>query len=93
MQHCIDRSLAVNQLASELHVSQSQLKRLFHHYALTGVHEYFLKLKMNHAKVLLSRGESVRNTALAVGFDNQNNFSTAFKRETGLPPSKWEEQL
>ena len=85
----IDKPLKANELAEELHISLSQLKRIFNRYALTGVHEYFLDLKIAKAKDLLSKGESVYNTAFALGFSNQNNFSATFKRETGTSPSKW----
>jgi AraC-like DNA-binding protein len=89
MKSHIGDNLTIKEFADELQISQSHLKRLFQRYAQTGVHEYFLTLKVNHAKTLLSQGESVYHTALAVGFEDQNYFSTAFKRITGVPPSKW----
>lgn len=89
MESYIERSVTIKEFADELNISQSHLKRLFQRYALTGVHDYFLTMKINRAKVLLSQGESVRNTALAVGFTDQNYFSIAFKRATGVSPSKW----
>lgn len=85
----IDKPIKAQQIAEELHISLSQLKRIFNRYALTGVHKYFLDLKLSVAKEMLSRGESVYNTAIAVGFYNQNNFSAAFKKATGISPSKW----
>ena len=85
----IDKPLKADQIADELHISLSQLKRIFNKYALTGIHKYFLDMKISVAKELLNQGESVYNTALSIGFYNQNNFSATFKKHTGLSPSKW----
>ncbi len=85
----VDKPLKAKQIADELNISLSQLKRIFNRYALKGIHQYFLDLKITTAKEMLERGESVYNTALAVGFYNQNNFSSTFKKLTGLSPSKW----
>lgn len=76
-------------LAESLHISLSQLKRIFQHYASTGVHEYFLGMRMNHARQLLRQGQSVSAVAEAVGFDNPNYFSAAFRREVGVTPGQY----
>jgi len=85
----INKPLKAKQIADELHISLSQLKRIFNRYALMGIHQYFLDLKLSAAKEMLSQGESVYNTAISVGFYNQNNFSATFKKFTGISPSKW----
>ena len=85
----INEPIKAAQIAEALHISLSQLKRIFNKYALMGIHQYFLDLKISYAKELLIQGESVCNTALSVGFYNQNNFSATFKKATGLSPSKW----
>lgn len=93
MNKYIDKPVKAKQIADELHISLSQLKRVFNRYALTGVHEYFMNLKIAKAKKLLASGESVYNAGLAVGYFNQNNFSAAFKRETGVSPSRWTKEI
>jgi AraC-like DNA-binding protein len=85
----IAQPIKIQEIADELHVSLSQLKRVFQKYTLKGVHEYFLALKIEKAKRMLADGESVCRTAAAVGFYNQNYFSAAFKREVGVTPSEW----
>lgn len=65
------------------------LKRIFKEYALTGIHEYFLAIKIGKAKVLLSQGETVNKVAEAIGFYNPNYFSSSFKRITGVTPTQW----
>lgn len=81
--------MKTQQIADELHISLSHLKRIFKNYAFTGIHEYFLFIKIERAKELLIMGKSIYETAVETGFFNQNNFSATFKRETGLPPTVW----
>ena len=89
MRENISQQIKVQQIADELHISLAQLKRIFKKYTLKGVHEYFLTLKIEEAKTMLAGGCSVYDTAMAVGFYNQNYFSAAFKREVGITPSEW----
>ena len=89
MHENISGQIKIQQIADELHVSLTQLKRIFKKYTLKGVHEYFLALKIEQAKAMLLDGNSVYDTAMAVGFYNQNYFSAAFKREVGNTPSEW----
>ncbi len=81
--------LSVEVLAEILGVSLSKLKRTFAQYALIGVHEYFLGLKVNYAKQLLAQGESVTRVSELAGFNNQNYFSSSFKRVTGISPKDY----
>ena len=89
MNKYISQPVKSQQLADELHISLSQLKRIFKRYALTGIHEYYLAMKMERAKIMLAHGESVNKVATELGFLNQNYFSAVFKRETGLSPTQW----
>lgn len=79
-------------LAERLHISLSQLKRIFRKYASTGIHEYFLTMKMDHARQMLRQGQSVNAVAEATGFDSPNYFSAAFKREVGVTPGEYRRQ-
>lgn len=89
MRKNLSQPLKAQQLAEELQVSLSQLKRVFHQYAMVGIHSYHLAMKIDRAKQLLSRGEPVCLVAEQLGFFNQNYFSTVFKRETGVSPKQW----
>ena len=50
--------------------------------------EYFNRLKIEKAKQYLKEGNSVKETALRLGFYDTNYFSTVFKRITGNSPNK-----
>ena len=88
MNERISGQLTVENLAGELNVSVSSLKRLFDKYAGMSVHKYFLSLKIKTATVLLKSGMSVNEVSDTLGFSSQGNFSAAYKRETGINPSQ-----
>ena len=85
----IFNTLSIDDLASQCSISRSGLKRIFGKYAGLGVHEYFMKLKINLAARYLKSGKSVSQTAELLGFSGASYFSYAFKRETGISPSKY----
>ena len=89
MREHIQKPMKARELAEHLHISLSQLKRIFQDYASTGVHEYLLAMKMNHARQLLRLGQGVSAVAEAVGFENPNYFSAAFRREVGVTPGQY----
>ncbi len=89
MREKVNTPMKARELAETLHISLSQLKRIFRQYASTGVHEYFLKMKMDTARQLLRQGQSVNMVSEAVGFDTPNYFSAAFKREIGVTPGQY----
>ena len=84
-----DGWITAGQIAQQLHCSESQVKQIFARYSDMGIHKYLLKLKVAAAMQLLQQGCSVNETSRRLGFANQNYFSTVFKRETGLPPSRY----
>ncbi len=88
MNERISEQLTVENLADELNMSVSSLKRLFDKYAGMSVHKYFLTLKIKTATVLLKGGMSVSEVSDALGFSSQGYFSTTYKRETGTNPSQ-----
>ena len=89
MRKNVSKQLLLESLADVLGISLSKLKRIFAKYSLIGVHEYFTELKVCYAKELLLQGNSVTVTAELAGFNNQNYFSSAFKRVTGKSPKEY----
>lgn len=81
--------LTLGSVARAVHVSPNYLTGLFK--AETGVSlgRYILEERMARARTLLGRpGASVKAVALELGFTDPFTFSRAFKRVTGLPPSR-----
>ncbi len=91
MEENIHENLSVSDIALLCNMSEINLKKTFSMYTGMGVMTYFNSMKINVAINLLKNGASVKETALNLGFLNQNYFSTVFKRMTGHSPSdyKW----
>lgn len=85
----VDSWITAEAISKQLGCSNSQLKRVFAKFSDIGIHKYLMKLKTAKAISLLRRGESCNAVSQALGFGNQNYFSTVFKRETGFPPSHY----
>ncbi len=83
----VHKNLSISEIAHLCNMSEVNLKKTFSKYTGVGIMNYFNRLKMNKAVALLSAGMSVGEVADALGFSNQNYFSTAFKRITGNSPS------
>lgn len=85
----VDQWITTEQIARQLHYSQSRIKRTFAKFSDIGIHKYLLKLKTAAAIRLLQQSKSCGEVSQLLGFGNQNYFSTVFKRETGFPPSHY----
>jgi AraC-like DNA-binding protein len=78
--------LTIEDVARACGMSTSGVKQIFHRYTGQGIMRYFRDLKLKSAITLLNSGCSVKETALRLGFADQNYFSTYFKRMTGKSP-------
>jgi len=82
--------LSVEQLASDLFLSRSQLYRKIK--TLTGltVNEFIRKVRLEEAKklILSDQNYNVNEIAFKVGFSSSSYFSRCFKKEYGHSPKK-----
>ncbi|MBQ9986188.1 MAG: AraC family transcriptional regulator [Oscillospiraceae bacterium] len=83
-----DKTLTVSEISKALYMSEINLQKIFKKYAGVGVMHFFTQLKMTEATILIKSGIPVGKVASALGFPNQNYFSTVFKRMYGMPPSR-----
>jgi AraC-like DNA-binding protein len=82
------RTLA--QIASECHVSNAYLCRLFRRYDHQSPYQFLLRLKMNHAAERLQRpGTLVKQVAEESGFPDPFHFSRVFTSVFGLSPANF----
>ncbi len=82
-------NLTVEEIAQMCNMSPSNLKKTFNKYSGVGIINYFNSLKIEKAQKLLKKGYSVKETAYALGFSDQNYFSVVFKRIAGISPLKY----
>lgn len=76
-------------IAEAVDLDPSYISRLFKRYYHLSPYTFLLKKKMEHAlDMLRQESVSVREAALAVGFEDPFHFSRVFKQFKGLSPSQ-----
>ncbi len=91
--HDLAAPWSVETLAKEVGVSRSAFVDRFT--SLVGMPpiRYLTVWRLQTAKHgLRETGKSIAQLAYSVGYESEEAFSRAFKREFGLPPARWREQ-
>jgi AraC family transcriptional regulator len=71
-----------------------QVCRQFHRRFSCTIGEYVRRIRVARAQTLLRGSQlSVAQIALTCGFSDQSQFTTAFRRLTGLPPHRYRKQF
>lgn len=79
----------IQELSVQIGINQCYLKQGFKEMFGVTVYEFIQEQRMLKAKMLLSSNEySVAQVADEIGFSSKSNFSTAFKKYTGIFPSE-----
>ena len=79
----------IQELSVEIGINQCYLKRGFKEVFGTTIYDFIQEQRMLKAKMLLSTNSlSVSQVAEEIGFSSKSNFSTAFKKYTGIFPSE-----
>lgn len=77
------------ELAAEVLMSESKLRKDFKEYFSITIHDYLTRVRMERARMYLLEDKlSVYEVALLTGFGHQNNFSSAFKKYYGISPGE-----
>ena len=82
-------ALTVRDIAEAVHMSESNLQKIFMKYTGMGVISYFTYLKMTTALTMVENGTPLKEISSSLGYENQNYFSTVFKNFWGKSPSKF----
>ena len=89
--HCL-RLRTLEQIATECHVNNAYLCRLFRHHDNQSPYQYLIRLKMNHAaERLQSPGTLVKQVAEETGFADPFHFSRVFSSVVGISPTGFRE--
>ncbi|WP_185903797.1 helix-turn-helix transcriptional regulator [Hathewaya massiliensis] len=82
--------ITLDEVANYVHLSTSYFSTIFKSEMKESFKSYLNKLRIEYSKSMLSTGkESILDIALSVGFDNQNYFSTVFKKYTNMSPKEY----
>lgn len=89
MEEHIHENLSIPDIARLSNLGEANVKLTFSQYAGVGVMQYFNRLKVARSIELIQNGAAIKEVAAALGFSDQNYFSTVFKRITGKSPSSY----
>jgi AraC family transcriptional regulator len=90
MQAHLGENLSLNDIASELGMSQYYFCRLFKQSTGMSPHQYLIHQRVERAKYLLNQPErSIASIAVECGFANQSHFARYFRQCTGMNPKQF----
>lgn len=89
-QHIFDHTLSVETLAAEVGISRVHLNRKLKELTNQTTTDFIKNIRLKRAAELLGQKKhSIAEVADMVGFQNANNFSTAFRKLYGMSPREY----
>ena len=85
-------TLSVEMICSIVHVSHSYLCKVFLRETGMTMRRAIIQQRMKAAKVLLTNGKNLRDTAEACGYRDMIHFAKEFRRYTGESPGSFRKQ-
>lgn len=82
----IDRQVKVNEMAELMNMSERSFYRKFSSLFDVSPAKFFERLRLDHARLLLESGETVKSTVPQTGFRSEPAFRSAFKEAYGVTP-------
>ena len=91
--HDIAAPWSVDALAKEVALSRTAFVQRFTSVIGTPPIQYLTKWRLQTAQMnLRETKKSIAQVEHLVGYESEEAFSRAFKREFGMPPARWREQ-
>ncbi|SDN47537.1 AraC-type DNA-binding protein [Fictibacillus solisalsi] len=87
-----DNELSLEKVASHAYVSKCHYSRIFQQYVGKGFKEYVINKRIQKAKVLLKKGETVTDVCFSIGYNDLTHFGRMFKKIVGINPSQYRNQ-
>ena len=85
-------NIDLNNISGQANFSKFHFIRLFKSiYGKTPNH-YLIKIRIDNAKILLTKGYSVLETSIMVGCDSPTSFTAMFKKIAGQTPSTFQKE-
>ncbi len=83
-------ALSVSALCEKFFVSRNSLYKCFRNYYGLTVNDYIIRVRLDHAKKLLTEtNETVNRICADIGIQNEPYFCRLFKKHTGLSPTAY----
>lgn len=80
----LSENISVEKMAEYMCMSPRNFSRKFSEVMEIAPHQYFVKLKMQHAKIMLSRGYNTAQICEATGYINKHSLNRSFKLYYGV---------
>ena len=94
MENNIEVPLSLPSIADQCELSLRQIERLFHKYRNVTPSQYYLSLRLMHAKqLLLNTNRSVIDISIATGFETQSYFTACYRKHFGSSPRNHRSQV
>ena len=94
MESNIELPLPLPGIADQCNLSLRQIERLFHKYRGVTPSQYYLSLRLMHAKqLLLNTNNSVIDISIATGFETQSYFTACYRKHFGSSPRNHRSQV
>ena len=94
MESNIEVTLSLPSIAEQCNLSLRQIERLFHKYRNVTPSQYYLSLRLMHAKqLLLNTNRSVIDVSIATGFETQSYFTACYRKYYGSSPRNHRSQV
>ena len=84
-----DKALCVTSIADEMDMSLVRLSKIFKKYHGSCISDYINHIRINHAKSLLSDGDTIEAASFSSGFGSVRTFMRVFKNKEGITPGKY----
>lgn len=90
MKQHLEEPVSLKEIAEHVHISPHYLHKLFKTYTNTSPGEYFINLRLSHAKMLLiTSPHSVAEIAFMCGFQTSAHFIHMFQKHVGTTPLQY----
>lgn len=87
---CLEQEIKVIDLAKATNVSVSTIERMFKEHMGITPKKFILQAKISTScEYLINTKKSIKAVGEAIGFDDQANFTRAFKKLMGISPSTY----
>lgn len=87
----IDKPVKVEEMAQLMNMSERSFYRKFSSLIKKSPAKFFEHLRLDHARLLLESGQTVKATAPQSGFNSEAAFRSAFKEYFGVTPRHFSE--
>jgi len=88
MRNALEEPVSPVSIAQDLNISARQLERLFGRYFNTSPGRYYMELRLDRARNLLTQTEmSISEIAIASGFQSVGHFTRHYRKAFGTTPS------